>query len=416
MTQHPLTVNEGRLLGDLQELAAIGATNDGGVNRPALSEADLAGREWFRQRIRAAGLQLREDGAGNISALLPALEAEARTLLLGSHLDTVPNGGRFDGALGVLAALEVLRTLKETRQQLACHLEAISFTDEEGSLIPLWGSAALAGNLKKEAFVQLRGSRSEMLAALVRSGLSLESSLGAKRNAKDLLAYLEVHIEQGVRLQEAGLKIGVVSAIVGIRSFWLEFGGEAAHAGTKALSERKDALLGAADFALKAREIVLEQFTPGVVNCGILELAPGAFNIVPATVRLSLEFRHGSVELLDEMEEVLLRQAELSTIQYGLTLKPLPVKGIAPAPMHEAVQLAIEGAAETLGLSHARLMSYAGHDPQSLANIIPTGLFFVPCRDGISHNPAEFASNQDCINAANTLLHSTLILAEKAPP
>lgn len=414
MPHRLLHINEERLLSDLRSLAKIGATVDGGVHRPALSEADLAGREWYRQSIRKAGLELREDGAGNISAILRSVEPAARTLLLGSHLDTVPNGGRFDGALGVLAALEVLRTLSDSRRSLPCHLEAISFSDEEGNLIPLLGSSALTGRLKKEAFSQPRVSLNELKAAMTRAGLSVESCLGARRDMSELSAYLEVHIEQGSRLQTASLDIGVVTSIVGIRSYWLEFGGEAAHAGTKAVGERRDALLGAADFALNARQLVLENYVPGVVNCGILELEPGAFNIVPARVRLSLEFRHGTVPLLDEMEAELLRLAEECASRYGLSLELVPVVGIGPAPMDAAVQNAIEGAAEALGLSHVRLMSFAGHDPQSLAPLIPTGMFFVPCRDGISHNPAEFTGDEDCVNAANVLLHSALLIAEGA--
>ena len=293
MTERILRVNAERLLADLRELAKIGATNEGGVHRPALSEADLAGRNWFRQRIRDAGLELREDGAGNISAILPSIEPDAPTLLLGSHLDTVPNGGRYDGALGVLAALEALRTVAEAQRSLPCSLEAISFTDEEGNHIPLLGSAAMTGALSADDFSNPRGSPDALEAALARAQLSIASCLGARRDTANLLAYLEVHIEQGSRLESAGLDIGVVTSIVGIRSYWLEFGGEAAHAGTKAVAERRDALLGAAEFALRARRLVLDRFVPGVVNCGILELAPGAFNIVPARVRLSLEFRHG---------------------------------------------------------------------------------------------------------------------------
>ncbi len=414
MPHRLLQINKDRLLNDLRTLAQIGATAECGVHRPALSEADLSGREWFRRSVQAAGLELREDGAGNISACLRSVEPSARTLLLGSHLDTVPNGGRFDGALGVLAALEVLRTLSDARRSLPCHLEAISFTDEEGNLIPLWGSTALTGALKRESFTQPRGSVTELAAALARAGLSIESCLSARREAAELLAYLEVHIEQGTRLESASLDIGVVTSIVGIRSYWLEFDGEAAHAGTKAVEERRDALLGAADFALRARELVLERFVPGVVNCGILELQPGAFNIVPARVRLSLEFRHGAVALLDEMEVELLRLAEECAARYGLSLDRAPVVGIGPAPMHSGVQAAIEGAAEALGLSHTRLMSFAGHDPQSLAPIAPTGMFFVPCRDGISHNPAEYTRDEDCVNAANVLLHSALLIAEGA--
>ena len=414
MPHRLIHINEDRLLSDLRDLAQIGATEEGGVHRPALSEADLAGREWFRQNIRKAGLELREDGAGNISAILRSVEPTAQTILIGSHLDTVPNGGRFDGALGVLAALEVLRTLTDSHRSLPCHLEAISFTDEEGNLVPLMGSSAITGRLTRETFMQPRGSIDELNEAMKRAEITIESCLAAQRDLEEILAYLEVHIEQGSRLENASLNVGVVTSIVGIRSFWLEFVGEAAHAGTKAVRERKDALLGAAEFATSARNLVLEKYVPGVVNCGILELNPGAFNIVPALVKLSLEFRHGTVDFLDAMEADFLELAEQCTSKYGLELNLTPVAGIEPAPMHPGVHAAIEGAAEALGLSHTKLMSYAGHDPQSFAHYIPTGMFFVPCLDGISHNPAEFTADEDCVNAANVLLHSALLIAEGA--
>ncbi|MCY3836446.1 MAG: M20 family metallo-hydrolase [Anaerolineaceae bacterium] len=414
MPQRMIQINEDRLLSDLRDLAQIGATAEGGVHRPALTEADLAGREWFRQSIHQAGLALQEDSAGNISAVLPSVEPNAKTLLLGSHLDTVPNGGRFDGALGVLAALEVLRTLADSHRSLPCHLEAISFTDEEGNWIPLLGSSAISGNLNRESFTQPRGSKSELAVALARAGISVASCLTAQRNLNEFLAYLEVHIEQGTRLESSALDIGIVTSIVGIRSHWLEFVGEAAHAGTKAVAERKDAFWGAADFVIRARELVLAHFVPGVVNCGILELQPGAFNIVPARVRMSLEFRHGTEKQLAEMEKELLALAEQCAARFDLTLNRSPVAAVAPAPMHSGVQATIAGAAEAMGLSHTRLMSFAGHDPQSFAHDIPTGMFFVPCRDGISHNPAEFTRDEDCIHAANVLLHSALLIAEGA--
>ncbi|MCB1032232.1 MAG: M20/M25/M40 family metallo-hydrolase, partial [Acidobacteria bacterium] len=206
-----LRVDGQRLLADLESLGRIGATPDGGVSRLAFSEEDLEGRRWFERRVEEAGLVLRSDGAGNLSAVLPVDDPGARTLLLGSHLDTVPNGGRYDGALGVLAALEVLRTVKERRLALPVHLEAISFTDEEGSLLGEFGSLALAGKLDEEALARARGGSAALEEGMARLGIDLESARAARRPPKELLAYLELHIEQGTRLESAGLDIGAVT-------------------------------------------------------------------------------------------------------------------------------------------------------------------------------------------------------------
>ena len=231
-----LRINSTRLFDSFSDLSAIGATGDGGVNRPALNEAHLAARDWFRTEVESAGLDFHVDGAGNHSAILPnagrvgggfRFTQDAtqppppyrdQTLLLGSHLDSVPNGGRFDGALGVAAALEVLKTVKENGINLKFDLEAIDFTDEEGTLVGLLGSSALAGRLHPEALKNPRGGRQALLAGLVRAGLSEEGIFTAARPKESLAGYLELHIEQGKRLERMGVDIGVVSAIVGIRT------------------------------------------------------------------------------------------------------------------------------------------------------------------------------------------------------
>src|SRR5690349_2711138 len=206
-TWRDMRVNAERMQAAFDELAQIGATPEGGVHRPTFSEAHLAARKWFRAQIENAGLEFRTDGAGNHSAFLAQGEAEAPTLLLGSHLDSVPNGGRFDGALGVMAAFEVLRTIQDAGLKLKLNLEAIDFTDEEGTLVGLLGSAALAGNLHPEALQNPCGGRDALLAGMERAGVSEASMLGAAR-PRDLLAgYLELHIEQGKRLERAGIQI-----------------------------------------------------------------------------------------------------------------------------------------------------------------------------------------------------------------
>jgi N-carbamoyl-L-amino-acid hydrolase len=376
-----------------------------------LSDADLAARGWFRQTTAESGFQLREDGIGNLSAILPAADPTAPTVMCGSHLDTVPQGGRFDGALGVVAALEVLRIVKQAGATLPVHLEAVSFTDEEGTWAGLLGSRAMAGQLDDEALDNVRGGREPFAAALAQAGYSRESALNAHRDPRSIKAWVEVHIEQGTRLEEAGQSIGVVTGIVGIMSYWLTFVGRADHAGTTPMDRRQDALRGVTSFLQQCRELVMNRFPLGVVNSGIVEVRPGAFNIVPERARLALEFRHSDPGKLDAMREALLNLA-LNVVEVeGLKLDVEQAGSHQPEPMHRDVIEAIEGACGLLGLQSTRMASYAGHDTQSLAHITRAGMFFVPSVGGASHSYREFTPEQDCVNAGNVLLQAVLSLA-----
>jgi N-carbamoyl-L-amino-acid hydrolase len=405
-----LFINPDRLLSDFNALSQIGSTGDGGVNRPALSPAHLEARRWLLRRAAEAGLATHIDGAGNHSAILQS--SSPRTLLLGSHLDSVPNGGRYDGALGVLAALEVLRTVKEAGLTLPVQLEAIDFTDEEGTLVGLLGSNAAAGTLTAAALAKPRGGRAALEEGLARAGLTDQSLLAAQRDPAALAGYLELHIEQGPRLIRSALAIGVVSGIVGIRSFRLTFRGQANHAGTTPMNARADAALGASALVLTAREMVLRDFAECVVNVGQMRFEPGAFNIIPGVAELALEFRAPELKQLNELEKSLLGLAELVARQYNLSLSSERLNECAPAPMSQRAQAAIATAAESLALSHTALHSGAGHDAQSLAPLTEAGMIFIPSRDGLSHSPQEFSEWDDCVNGANVLLRAALTLAE----
>ena len=437
-----LRVNSDRMLTSFNELASIGATGNGGVNRPTFSEAHLAARKWFRDEVEKSGLEFRTDGAGNHSVFLPVIAssegakqyptreetlaphasagvassgdtllAMTKTLLIGSHLDSVPNGGRFDGALGVMAALEVLRTVKESGIKLSINLEAIDFTDEEGTLVGLLGSAALAGNLKTENLQTPRGGRENLVEGMKRAGLSDESMLSAARPKESLGGYLELHIEQGKRLERAGINIGIVSAIVGIWSYRLSFIGRADHAGTTTMDDRLDASLGASAFTLAARELVMKDFPNCVVNIGKMEFSPGAFNIVPAQVDVSLEFRSPDEEEFKYLDSVLIARAKAEAKRFGLELGIEDLGKHSPSVMSNKVQRAFAEACNNLGLTHVSLTSGAGHDGQSLADLCPVGMIFVPSVDGTSHSPREFTRWEDCVNGANVLLHTALRLA-----
>ena len=416
-----LRVNSDRMLSAFNELALIGATDEGGVNRPAFSEAHLAARKWFRDEIERSGFEFRTDGAGNHSAVLTPAGGVAtydfggahgdQTLLIGSHLDSVPNGGRFDGALGVMAALEVLKTVKENGIQLKVGLEAIDFTDEEGTLVGLLGSTALAGNLRPEVLQNPRGGRAELSAGMQRAGLSDESMLSARRPKESLAGYLELHIEQGKRLERANINAGIVSAIVGIWSYRLTFTGRADHAGSTTMEDRLDASLGSSAFTLAARQDVIKDFPNCVVTVGKLDFAPGAFNIVPARVEVSLEFRSPDEEEFKRLDSVLIASAKAEAQRFGLELKVEDLGKHSPSMMNDVVQRAFAEACDDLGLTNTSLTSGAGHDGQSLADLCPVGMIFVPSVDGASHSPKEFTRWEDCINGANVLLQAVLKLA-----
>ena len=406
-----LRIDPDRLRAAFDALGGIGATADGGVHRPTFSEAHLAARGWFRELIERDGLEFRADGAGNHSAFLPCGPASAPTLLLGSHLDSVPDGGRIDGALGVMAALEVLRTVKDAGLRLPVNLEAIDFTDEEGTLVGLLGSAALAGNLKPEHLAGPRGGRDLLLEGMRRAGLSEAGMLAAARPPGSLAGYLELHIEQGLRLERGGLDIGIVSAIVGISSYRLTFLGRADHAGTTTMDDRLDASLGASAFTLAAREIVQRDFPGCVVNVGRMDFSPGAFNIVPARVELSLEFRAPEEGQFVRLDSAVIERAAMEAKRFGLELNTGFLGRHSPTPMSQIARDAFATACDDLGLSHVPLVSGAGHDAQSLAHVCPVGMIFVPSVDGASHSPREFTHWEDCLNGANVLLQAALHLA-----
>ena len=255
-----LRVNSERLLADFERLSEIGATVGGGVSRLALSNEDLEARSWFADRIEEASLLVKDDEVGNLSGLLYADDPAAKTLMIGSHLDTVPNGGRYDGAIGVLTALECLRRIKEAGIQPRCHLEAINFTDEEGTWKSLFGSNGVIGKISTEDISDALQDNMPFRAALYRTGIMLEEIQNARRDADTIFGFLEIHIEQGKKLHQQECELGIVDRIVGRTTYNVVFYGEAAHAGTTTADERRDALQGAAAFIISAHKLVTDEY------------------------------------------------------------------------------------------------------------------------------------------------------------
>ncbi len=401
-----LVINNIRFDQTFRALTGPGATVAGGLNRPALSDAHMEARDTFRSLITGAGFMDATDTAGNLSARFASAAHDAPTVVLGSHLDSVPNGGRFDGTLGVAAAFEVMETLRDADIRLQCNLEVIDFTDEEGTWISLMGSRAAAGLLVEEHLQNPRGSRKAFDAALSNAGLTPEGILAASRAGDNLAGYLEMHIEQGTRLLDADNNIGVVTGMVGINMYLVTFTGQANHAGTTPMHTRRDATQGAAAFALAVRRVVMEQFPYCVANVGRMTFAPGAFNIVAERVTSFLECRAQDSSMLQRLESALRTEASRLAEQFRLGLDFNILEAVAPRAMDTSLRTAIGAAAESAGLRHMPLPSLAGHDAQSMAQICPAGLLFVPSVGGYSHSPKEYTSWDDCTRGAQTLLHA----------
>ncbi len=406
-----LRVDSDRLCADFDALARIGATPDGGLERTSFSASHVAARSWFHRRAEDAGLVTRVDSAANHSAVLAARDPGAQTLLLGSHLDSVRRGGRYDGALGVICALEVLRVVKDAGLDLPVALEAIDFTDEEGTLIGTLGSLALAGRLSREALAAPRGGRDLLLSEFARMGLSEDDVLGARRDPETLVGYLELHIEQGPVLEGAGIDIGIVTGIAGAGSFLVVFEGDARHAGTTPMDSRRDAALGAASFVLGVREIVTREFPGCVATVGDVATEPGSFNVVPGRARVRMECRSLETATLDALEGALTERAYRAAAEFGLAVSVERVGRSEPTPTDRHVSAALAHAATALGLTTMELPSGAGHDAQSLAEIAPSGMVFVRSLGGVSHDPAERTPWEDCVNGANVLLNAAIALA-----
>ncbi len=407
-----LRIQGDRLHDDFLHLSEIGATPEGGISRLALSPEDLAARAWFANRIEEAGLEVRDDDAGNLSGVLKSSHPNAKTLLIGSHLDSVPNGGRYDGSIGVLAGLECLRTLREAEVDLPLHLEVISFTDDEGTWHSMFGCRAFAGVLSSDDWMSdQQVDHAPFRAAMTRAGIDPRAIYRAQRKPKTLAGYLELHIEQSARLAQAGVNIGAVTGIVGRTTYRLTFTGQAGHSGTTDMYKRRDALRGAAAFVVRGHDAVRERYGDGIFNVGDIEVEPGAYNIIPSRARLLMECRHIDEKRLGKMETMLLGIARECAASNGLEVEPTHIIHVPAATMAAGLIQTIEQSADALGLSHMRLFSYAGHSAQILSPLIPSAMIFIPSVDGISHNPSEFTEWSDVVNGANVLLQTILNVA-----
>ena len=406
-----MKVNGDRLNHRFEELAQFGINAEGGIDRVAFSDADVASRPFLKKSMEAARLEVRVDEAGNILGRRRGSRPDLPPIIFGSHTDSVPNGGKFDGPAGVLSAIEVAQVFDENRFTTIHPLEVVVFTNEEGGLI---GSKAMTGELSAESLQQrVPGGMtiSEGLAAIGGSPDFLEN---AARPTGDVAAYLEIHIEQGRVLESGKIDIGIVEGIVGISWWDVTVEGSANHAGTTPMNMRQDALLSAAELIIAVNRII--NSTPGshVGTVGRIEAQPGAPNVIPGKVEMSLEIRDLSEDTVRALFRSIENEAAEIAAKNGTTISFQPVDtSAAPALTDPRLRDAIAGSAEELGLSSRLMPSGAGHDAQNMAQICPIGMIFIPSVDGISHSPKEHSRPGDIENGANVLLRTILEIDHK---
>jgi len=389
----------------IEALGAFGANPEGGVSRVAYSDADRAGREYITQLMREAGLEVRIDTAGNIIGRREGRDPELPVIMFGSHIDSVPGGGNYDGDVGVIGAIEVAQLLAEHGIQTRHPLEIVSFTDEEGALT---GSKAMIGELGEPTLEVMSHSGLRIRDGIRAVGGDPDRLDSAVRRPGELAAFVELHIEQGAILEEEDVDVGVVEGIVGIRWWDVTIEGFANHAGTTPMNRRRDAMISAAELVLAVNRVATSMPGRQVATVGKLRAEPGAPNVIPGEVVLSLEIRDLSAEKIERVFEAIQEKARQIAETRGTPIRFAEIAVVTPAPTDERMRRIIAASAEELGVSFKLMPSGAGHDAQDMARIAPTGMIFVPSRGGISHSPREFTSAQDMANGASVLLRTVL--------
>lgn len=400
-----LRANGARLLDSLHAMARIGATPAGGVCRLALSETDRLGRDCFADWCRTAGMSVSTDEIGNLYARRAARNAALPPVLVGSHLDSQPQGGRFDGVFGVLAALEVVRSLNDLHIETERAIEIVSWTNEEGARFSpaMMGSAVFTGDM----------SLSDALAACDRDGVSVAAALDAigargtrRAAAQPIDAYFEAHIEQGPILEAEALQIGVVSGGQAIRWFDIEVTGVAAHAGTTPVAMRRDALFACATLIARIEAALGRRQPQALATIGEIGVSHGSYNTIPASVRFTLDLRHPDDAAIADFEAEVRTLCEALARERGVRVAIEPVWVSPATPFDPACVELVEAATRELGYSHRRMVSGAGHDAIQIARHHPTAMVFIPCVGGLSHNEAEDVLPDDACRGVDVLLNA----------
>ncbi len=407
-----IEINADRLWSRLSKLAEIGRSEGSGVTRLSFTEEERAAIDLVASYMREAHLEVREDAAGNLIGRREGSDPEAPVLLTGSHVDSVPNGGDFDGPLGVLAAVEALQVMEERGVETERPIEVVAFADEEGARFGfgMIGSRAMAGTLTPEDLDRQDESGISIAHAMRDYGLDPEKIDEAARPEDSVHAYVELHIEQGKILENEDLPVGVVTGIAGPVWLRLTLEGEAGHAGTTPMGLRCDALVAAAAIVGRVeKEAARTGTTVGTV--GQLDLSPGGINIIPGRVSFSLDLRDIDQEVRDGVEARIADEAGRICEERGIGLETQTLQRLPPVLCSDLVREAAREACEELGFEPFELASGAGHDGMHLASLCPIGMIFVRSKDGLSHNPNEYSSREDCAAGAEVLYRTLLGLA-----
>src|SRR5450631_952767 len=404
-------VNGQRLWDALMEMAKIGGTPKGGCKRLTLTDLDKQGRELFAGWCAAEGCAMTIDEMGNMFARRAGQDEKLAPVMIGSHLDTQPTGGKFDGVLGVLGALEVVRSLNDLKIKTRHPIEIVNWTNEEGSRYApaMISSGVFAGAYTKEfAYSRVDAEGKTLGDELQRIGYKGDEPV----RARPIHAFFELHIEQGPILEDENIDVGVVTHGQGQRWYELRLTGFESHAGSTPMPRRKDALLGAARIVELVNAIGLSKAPLAVSTVGMLNPYPNSRNVIPGEVFMTCEFRHPVSETLDAMDAALKQGVREVTVRNGLTFDLKEVFYYPPVPFDAGCIAAVRSAAKHLGLTHRDIVSGAGHDACYMARIAPTSMIFTPCVDGVSHNESEDIKQEWSTAGANVLMHAVLEKAE----
>jgi beta-ureidopropionase / N-carbamoyl-L-amino-acid hydrolase len=403
-----LGINGDRLWQSLMEMAKIGATEKGGVCRLALSDLDKAGRQLFIRWCEQAGCTVSVDRMGNIFARRPGRNPKLAPVLVGSHLDTQPTGGRFDGVYGVLAGLEVIRTLNDLDYQTEAAVEVVCWTNEEGSRFspPMVGSGVFAGVFDLGYGLERPDNVTgvKLGAELQRIGFAGSAPVGGR----EVAAYFEAHIEQGPILEDRQMPVGVVTGAQGQRWYEITVTGQEAHAGPTPMRKRRDALVGSARMIDAVNRIGLAHSPHACATVGFMQVSPNSRNTIPGRVFFTVDFRHPEDAVLTQMDRELRAACAEIAGAIGLEADVKEFWYFPPTPFDKTCVASVRKATETLGYPHMDIISGAGHDAVYMARVAPTAMIFVPCVGGISHNEIEDANPEDLTMGCAVLLNAVL--------
>lgn len=398
-------VSGDRIAKRLHALSEIGYTEPGGVKRPGLSHEEKQVKELVKSWMEEAGLTVKEDGAGNVFGSLPG-QSEGPAIASGSHVDSVPNGGNFDGPLGVLSALEVAEAWKELGFVPEKPYEVVIFSDEEGSRFNsgLTGSRAMTGNMTDMEMKQLRDYDGKDLAQVLESyGSSLEAFRESTRDLSELELFAEVHIEQGKILEQKDQPVGIVSGIAGPAWMEVKFSGQAGHAGNTPMAGRTDSLVAAGEFVSRLPELPQAISETAVATVGKLDVSPNGINVIPEQVVLHVDARDIHKEPRDLLVERIRSLASEVAEKHRVTVSMQQNTSITPVPIADELQHELAELLTKQGIEPVRIPSGAGHDAMIVGRHIPVAMLFVRSKDGISHNPKEWSSLSDCIHGVHAL-------------